>query len=499
MDTKTQTNKRYFSIKTKMYIFVVVIILIVAVGVSAIAFTTEADQIDRYYKQNTADNATNFASMVDGDFLAELRAVAESDEFQKLREQAEKEDNEQLIEDYLKEKGLWEQYSRTRDMITEYLENMKGIKYLYIVAHGDKDAEYDMYLIDDAENPIYETGYYEEREAELLGMDITKLPEPTISHGDWGWLCSDFKPVYDSKGNCVCIVGCDIGMDDVMAERKRLLLLLVVSTLALTSIVLIMAVMFMNRTVVRPLNSMTEEMKKFTPSAGLNYEDAGVIYLDIKNNDEIGEIYHGIQDMQMSIIDDLKNMLALQEEKLRAEIDLKDKNEQIDQLNIETYKDALTGVGNKAAYIKRMDELNKELQESDTDYAIVVADINNLKQINDEHGHRSGDMYIKGCSHIICDVFKHSPVFRIGGDEFAVLLLDEDYKNRKELFNRLKKEFDAAYEQEGVSPWEKYSAAAGMAEKSSDDNTTEFVFKRADKEMYKNKTLFKEKHGMDAR
>ena len=52
-------------------------------------------------------------------------------------------------------------------MITSYLENMKGIKYLYIVAHGDKDAEYDMYLVDDKENAIYETGYYEEREPEL--------------------------------------------------------------------------------------------------------------------------------------------------------------------------------------------------------------------------------------------------------------------------------------------------------------------------------------------
>jgi hypothetical protein len=53
--------------------------LAVAMGTSAIAFRTEADQIDRYYKSNTADNARNFATMVDGDFLKELRKVAESD------------------------------------------------------------------------------------------------------------------------------------------------------------------------------------------------------------------------------------------------------------------------------------------------------------------------------------------------------------------------------------------------------------------------------------
>ncbi len=183
-------EKKRFSIRSKMYIFVILTVLSVALGTSAIAFNASADQIDRYYKQNTADNARNFASMVDGDFLAELRRTAETDEFQALRDRAEEEENEAPIEEFLREKGLWEKYSATRDQITEYLGNMSGIKYLYIIAHGDENADHDMYLVDDAENPIYETGYYEEREAELMGMDVTNLPEPTISHGDWGWLCT---------------------------------------------------------------------------------------------------------------------------------------------------------------------------------------------------------------------------------------------------------------------------------------------------------------------
>ena len=284
-----------------MYIFVIITILSVAFGTSTIAYTTGADQIDRYYKQNTADNARNFASMVDGDFLRELRRAAESEEFQAIRNQAEENDDEAPVEQYLREKGLWDRYSDTRDRITAYLENMKGIKYLYIVAHGDKNAEHDMYLVDDKENPIYETGYYEEREAELRGVDIANLPEPTISHGDWGWLCSDFKPVFDSDGKCVCIVGCDIGMDDVMAERQRLLLILVAGVLIFTSVVLTAAFVFINKAIVTPLHSMTDEMKKFTPSENLSYQEAGVIDLNIKSHDEINEIYQGIRDMQIHI------------------------------------------------------------------------------------------------------------------------------------------------------------------------------------------------------
>ena len=123
-----EKGKKRFSIRNKMYIFVILTVLSVALGTSAIAFNASADQIDRYYKQNTADNARNFASMVDGDFLAELRRTAETDEFQALRDRAEEEENEAPIEEFLREKGLWEKYSATRDQITGYLGNMSAMR-----------------------------------------------------------------------------------------------------------------------------------------------------------------------------------------------------------------------------------------------------------------------------------------------------------------------------------------------------------------------------------
>jgi GGDEF domain-containing protein len=52
-------------------------------------------------------------------------------------------------------------------------------------------------------------------------------------------------------------------------------------------------------------------------------------------------------------------------------------------------------------------------------------DLNDLKHINDRYGHERGDEYIVNCCRLICQVFKHSPVFRIGGDEFVALLRGE--------------------------------------------------------------------------
>lgn len=327
------------------------------------------------------------------------------------------------------------------------------------------------------------------------GLSRTRQRRPCRQYSFEGFI----KPVYSSDGECICIVGCDIGMDDVMAERQQLLILLVGGALVFTSLVLTAAVLFINKAVVNPLNSMTNEMEKFKPSETLGYEASGVIDVDIKSNDEIGEIYQGIRSMQIHIIDYLRDLLALQKDKQKAENDLRDKDEQIDQLSIASNTDALTGVGNKSAYIKKMSELNRQMEASGLEFAIVMVDMNNLKRINDEYGHRCGDLYISGCCHMVCEAFKHSPVFRVGGDEFVAVLQGQDYENRKAICDRLKAAFEKNYEQTDVSPWLRYSAAVGMAENRSDDYTTEFVFKRADEAMYQDKARIKGKYGLESR
>ena len=261
-----KSGKKSFSVKWKMYIFIAVTILVVVFGTAAIAFFTSVNQIDKFYKHCASDNARNFASMVDGDYLAKLKAAAASEEFQALRDRAEEEDNEELIEEYLREHELWEDYSEIRNNITDYLSNMEEIEYLYVIAHGDRDALYDMYLVDSDEFPLYETGYYEEREEELRGLDLSQFTEPTISNGDWGWLCSAFMPVFDSQGNCVCVVGCDYSMEEIMTERTSFFASIFASAVGFIVVVLVGAMFFINKVVAKPIKAMTQEMKRFNPS-----------------------------------------------------------------------------------------------------------------------------------------------------------------------------------------------------------------------------------------
>lgn len=151
------------------------------------------------------------------------------------------------------------------------------------------------------------------------------------------------------------------------------------------------------------------------------------------------------------------------------------------------YTDSLTGVKNKLAYVEKEEQMEARVASGELkEFAIAVFDLNNLKQVNDEMGHENGDQYIISACRIICNYFKHSPVYRIGGDEFVAIMEGEDYQNRdniKEAFYNLMKENLGKKE---------VVVAIGVACFNKDhDNTYQQVFKKADQEMYAQKQKLK--------
>ena len=88
----------------------------------------------------------------------------------------------------------------------------------------------------------------------------------------------------------------------------------------------------------------------------------------------------------------------------------------------------------KSAYSEASNEIQRSIANGEkTEFAIIVFDVNDLKKVNDFYGHDAGDRHILSAKKLICDVFKHSPVYRIGGDEFTVILTGTDYENGIEL------------------------------------------------------------------
>ena len=143
-------------------------------------------------------------------------------------------------------------------------------------------------------------------------------------------------------------------------------------------------------------------------------------------------------------------------------------------------RDSMTGVKSKHAWGEKEKEVNDSIKAGTSDpFAVIVCDVNGLKHINDTLGHKAGDEYIRSASELICNVFKHSPVFRIGGDEFVVLLTGNDYQNRDALMNEINARVEHNQEIGRVI------VATGISDfDANTDSELQNVFQRADDLMY---------------
>lgn len=175
-----------------------------------------------------------------------------------------------------------------------------------------------------------------------------------------------------------------------------------------------------------------------------------------------------------------------EEYRLNLEIALEREKEQLLELKTAwslAYTDALTGVKSKLAYAEKVDLLTKQMEQGYVDeLAIAVFDVNDLKWVNDNLGHEVGDKFIKEACWLICNIFKKSPVYRVGGDEFVAILEREDYQERVALLHQFNQAVEENRQKKSVI------VAVGMAEyKPHQDDSYKQVFERADVRMYERK------------
>lgn len=216
--------------------------------------------------------------------------------------------------------------------------------------------------------------------------------------------------------------------------------------------------MYYTRRITRPLEQLTEAAEQVDKG---NYD----FVLSYDEDDELGRLTRAFKNLSDNV------------------------KAHIGDLNEQVYIDALTHVKNKGAYNKLVEELQEELDNGDVapKFAIGVFDCDGLKMINDRYGHDKGDEYLKTACRTISEIFKHSPVFRIGGDEFSVILINKDYRNMDSLFEQFDKMTDEI-NASAIEPWEQVCLSKGFAVfDPSDDSTVVAVAQRADKLMYENK------------
>lgn len=150
-------------------------------------------------------------------------------------------------------------------------------------------------------------------------------------------------------------------------------------------------------------------------------------------------------------------------------------------------RDPLTNLPNRALFDAQLDFAMASAKDRNGRVGLLLADMNNLKSINDRYGHPVGDCAIRSIAKCLTAVFeRHGMVARIGGDEFAVVLLDapEDVSSR-----RFQNEFDGCLTKRSCSEDANadVSASFGFALWPEDGVSPGALLKTADQRMYADK------------
>lgn len=150
--------------------------------------------------------------------------------------------------------------------------------------------------------------------------------------------------------------------------------------------------------------------------------------------------------------------------------------------------DALTNIYNRSFFEQNMEKYNQLI---DSSVAIILFDLDNLKYMNDHYGHKQGDELIKETAKLLNQFFPtNSIVSRIGGDEFAVILINSNSMEAEYLIKNLSEEINKYNKlSRGIT----INMSAGYAYHEHSIGKMEDLLSEADKNMYQNKRTRKDR------
>lgn len=258
--------------------------------------------------------------------------------------------------------------------------------------------------------------------------------------------------------------GMSVGITVSVSEMRRPTVIYITYTVLIVALVCALVIAWsarMSRRLVKPLQDLTGVARKL---AGGD--------LDVKIRCETHDEVEMLANSMQHTADELKKHVASVNEFART--------------------DALTNVHNKAAYQETVESLSADIRDQKAQFSVIVLDVNSLKHMNDTYGHEAGDLWITGAATAAERAFGRSRVYRIGGDEFAVILDAGDRRHYDHMLAEFTQELERFNSRPDKIYTEELQVACGIADYDRNvDEQYADVFRRADNLMYENKKMLK--------
>lgn len=254
-----------------------------------------------------------------------------------------------------------------------------------------------------------------------------------------------------NNGKVMAVV---VPKEEINAEFNHLVYQ-ICAIVIITGVIFVLITMQIVKTIIRPL----KELDKAAQDIARGNLD---VDLQIMSNDEVGTLAESFRETA------------------------KELKTRINYINNLAFTDKLTGIKNSTAYLQEVVYLKNDIMNRKASFALFVIDVNGLKFINDNYGHEIGNELIIKATQMITEVFGSEHTYRIGGDEFAVIM----YNGTESDCESCERKFQEALEMQKGKVWAVASIGYALYNEKI-DTTYESVFNRADEDMYENKVRMK--------
>jgi len=471
------------SLRSKTIILILLIATILSAASILVSSYFVSDIVDNNYKAKAKEICDTIATVIDRDNVEtlydDIKAIYNSTEERVLSEEWGSDAFNSYVGKFAAIESS-EAYTSLMEQLRA-IQEVNDVDCLYLSSITSDG--YFIYLIDAALEDACPPGcldpLYEENAILLEKPEVGYEPYFTDT-GTYGRLVTAGAPIYSRSGKVIAYAMADISMDMINTKQRQFITNLAILLILITLLICVLSIIAVNRYVIRPINKLSTAASHYSKDKDIElYNEFDDI--KINTNDEIETLHSSIKKMLSDIHDYIDNLMKTTEELNETRIIAEEMNEL-------AHVDLLTGLKSRTAYINREVVLDDMiLKKSINKLGVVLIDLNFLKQINDEYGHEKGDIALINAGALIREVYGNEDSYRIGGDEFAIIILDTDtIPARMDRFRKLMEE------DTHTNKWEHISAASGYGiyEEGVDKSLSD-VLTKADVMMYANKKMMK--------
>lgn len=271
LDAASHNDTRSVSLRGKIILIITVIMFFVAFVTTAISYLLYRNFAIREYTNTGINVAKLAASIVDGD----------------------------KVDTFMAEGDASEEYREVEKRLAKIRETSKDIEYLYVYK-VEEDGCHVVFDLDTEEVKGADAGEIVEFD-ESFKQYVPDLLEgknidPMVTDDTFGWLLTDYEPVYDSNGKCVCFAATDIQMQDVTLNGISFLTKVSSLFLGFFMLILVFCVWLADYHLIYPINAMTLSARKFAYDSeeAIDVSVERLNNLNVHTGDEIENLYESL-------------------------------------------------------------------------------------------------------------------------------------------------------------------------------------------------------------